>query len=169
MTDIDFFQGSDAHLQAAREACHLPVIRKDFIVDEYQIYEARVLGADCVLLIVAALDEIQLKQLHKLTVSLGMDVLIEVHNEDELEIAIQLDNTLIGINNRDLHTFEVSLDNTYRLLDKIPTKAIVVTESGIHTSDDVAAMRERKVHGFLVGEAFMRSEQPGEKLKELFS
>ena len=169
LTDIDFFQGSDAHLQAAREACHLPVIRKDFIVDEYQIYEARVLGADCVLLIVAALDEIQLKQLHKLTVSLGMDVLIEVHNEDELEIAIQLDNTLIGINNRDLHTFEVSLDNTYRLLDKIPTKAIVVTESGIHTSDDVAAMRERKVHGFLVGEAFMRSEQPGEKLKELFS
>jgi indole-3-glycerol phosphate synthase len=169
LTDIDFFQGSDAHLQAAREACHLPVIRKDFIVDEYQIYEARVLGADCVLLIVAALDEIQLKQLHKLTVSLGMDVLIEVHNEDELEIAIQLDNTLIGINNRDLHTFEVSLDNTYRLLDKIPTKAIVVTESGIHTSDDVAAMRESKVHGFLVGEAFMRSEQPGEKLKELFS
>ena len=169
LTDIDFFQGSDAHLQAAREACNLPVIRKDFIVDEYQIYEARVLGADCILLIVAALDEIQLKQLHKLAVSLGMDVLVEVHNEYELEIAIQLENTLIGVNNRNLHTFEVSLENTYRLLDKMPSKAIVVTESGIHTSADVTAMRKRNVQGFLVGEAFMRSEQPGEKLKELFS
>ena len=169
LTDIDFFQGSDAHLQAAREACNLPVIRKDFIVDEYQIYEARVLGADCILLIVAALDEIQLKQLHKLAVSLGMDVLVEVHNEYELEIAIQLENTLIGVNNRNLHTFEVSLENTYRLLDKMPSKAIVVTESGIHTSADVIAMRKRNVQGFLVGEAFMRSEQPGEKLKELFS
>ena len=169
MTDIDFFQGSDAHLQAARQACNLPVIRKDFIVDEYQIYEARVLGADCILLIVAALDERQLKQLHKLAVSLGMDVLVEVHNEYELEIAIQLENTLIGVNNRNLHTFEVSLENTYRLLDKMPSKAIVVTESGIHTSADVIAMRKRNVQGFLVGEAFMRSEQPGEKLKELFS
>ncbi len=169
LTDIDFFQGSDTHLQAARKACNLPVIRKDFIVDEYQIYEARVLGADCILLIVAALDEIQLKQLHKLAVSLGMDVLVEVHNEYELEIAIQLENTLIGVNNRNLHTFEVSLENTYRLLDKMPSKAIVVTESGIHTSADVTAMRKRNVQGFLVGEAFMRSEQPGEKLKELFS
>jgi indole-3-glycerol phosphate synthase len=169
LTDIDFFQGSDEHLQAARNACNLPVIRKDFIVDEYQIYEARVLGADCILLIVSALEELQLKQLHKLAISLGMDVLIEVHDEHELEIAIQLENPLIGINNRNLHTFDVSLENTYRLLDKIPSKAIVVTESGIHTSADVEAMREKKVHGFLVGEAFMRSEQPGEKLKELFN
>jgi indole-3-glycerol phosphate synthase len=120
-------------------------------------------------LIVSALETIHLKQLHKLAISLGMDVLIEVHDEHELEIAIQLENTLIGINNRNLHTFDVSLENTYRLLDKIPSKVIVVTESGIHTSADVAAMREKKVHGFLVGEAFMRSEQPGEKLKELFS
>lgn len=169
LTDVDFFQGSDAHLQAARNACNLPVIRKDFIIDEYQIYEARVLGADCILLIVSALETTHLKQLHKLAISLGMDVLIEVHDEHELEIAIQLENTLIGINNRNLHTFDVSLENTYRLLDKIPSKVIVVTESGIHTSADVAAMRAKNVHGFLVGEAFMRSEQPGEKLKELFS
>lgn len=168
LTDIDFFQGADAYLQAARAACGLPVIRKDFIVDPYQILEARVLGADCVLLIVAALDDAQLTSLYELAVSLGMDVLIEVHNEAELLRSLPLGAKLVGINNRDLHSFETSLNNTYRLLDKIGDDRIVVTESGIHTPADVAAMREHGVNAFLVGEAFMRAEEPGAKLAELF-
>jgi len=169
LTDVDFFQGADTYLQQARAACRLPVIRKDFIVDPYQILEARALGADCILLIVAALSDEQLSALTALTHELGMDVLIEVHTEEELMRILPLGTRLIGINNRDLHSFEVSLSNTYDLLPLIPADRVVVTESGIVTSEDVSAMRARDVHGFLVGEAFMRAEEPGEKLKELFS
>lgn len=169
LTDVDFFQGADKYLQQARDACHLPVIRKDFIIDQYQIYEARAMGADCILLIVSALAEKQLADLHDLAISLGMDVLIEVHDAAELSIALKLDNPMVGINNRNLHSFEVSLDNTYQLLEKIPNNRIVITESGIHSREDVAAMRQQKVNAFLVGEAFMRSEEPGDRLSEMFS
>ena len=169
LTDVDFFQGADKYLQQARDACHLPVIRKDFIIDQYQIYEARAMGADCILLIVSALAEKQLADLHDLAISLGMDVLIEVHDAAELSIALKLDNPMVGINNRNLHSFEVSLDNTYQLLEKIPDNRIVITESGIHSREDVAAMRQQKVNAFLVGEAFMRSEEPGGRLSEMFS
>lgn len=169
LTDVDFFQGADEYLQMARNASSLPVIRKDFIVDEYQIYEARAMGADCILLIVSALNKEQLIQLHEVALSLGMDVLIEVHDEAELDIALTFDNPMVGINNRNLHTFEVSLENTYQLLNKIPKNKIVITESGIHAKEDVAAMREHNVHAFLVGEAFMRHDEPGEKLSEMFS
>ncbi|MDA7816071.1 indole-3-glycerol phosphate synthase TrpC [Porticoccaceae bacterium] len=169
LTDVDFFQGADKYLQQARDACYLPVIRKDFIIDQYQIYEARAMGADCILLIVSALAEKQLADLHDLAISLGMDVLIEVHDAAELSIALKLDNPMVGINNRNLHSFEVSLDNTYQLLEKIPDNRIVITESGIHSREDVAAMRQQKVNAFLVGEAFMRSEEPGDRLSEMFS
>ena len=169
LTDVDFFQGADKYLQQARDACHLPVMRKDFIIDQYQIYEARAMGADCILLIVSALAEKQLADLHDLAISLGMDVLIEVHDAAELSIALKLDNPMVGINNRNLHSFEVSLDNTYQLLEKIPDNRIVITESGIHSREDVAAMRQQKVNAFLVGEAFMRSEEPGDRLSEMFS
>ncbi|MFW2421558.1 MAG: indole-3-glycerol phosphate synthase TrpC [Porticoccaceae bacterium] len=169
LTDIDFFQGSDDYLQRARAATSLPVIRKDFIVDSYQVIEARALGADAVLLIVAALSDAQLAEFHALAVELGMDVLIEVHGEQELDRALRIDNPLLGINNRNLHTFETSLDNTYQLLAKIPADRIVVTESGIHTSDDVAAMRGHDVNAFLVGEALMRHAEPGQRLVELFN
>ena len=169
LTDVDFFQGADEYLQMARSASTLPVIRKDFIIDEYQIYEARAMSADCILLIVSALSEEQLKQLHEVARSLGMDVLIEVHDEAELDIALKLDNPMVGINNRNLHSFEVSLENTYQLLSKIPDDKIVITESGIHSPADVAAMRQHNVNAFLVGEAFMRSEEPGERLAEMFS
>jgi len=147
----------------------LPVIRKDFLVDEYHIYEARALGADCVLLIVAALEPAKLKALNSLALELGLDVLVEVHDERELDIALALPNKLIGINNRNLHTFEVSLETTYRLLDKIGSERIVVTESGILAPADVQAMRDRQVNAFLVGEAFMRAEDPGQALAAFFS
>ena len=168
LTDVDFFQGADAYLQQARAATALPVIRKDFIVDAYQVVEARALGADCILLIVAALDATQLRDLNELALELGMDVLVEVHDRAELELALQLPNRLIGINNRNLHTFDVSLQTTFDLLPAIPPDRLVVTESGILTKDDVAPMREKHVHGFLIGESFMRAEDPGEKLAELF-
>lgn len=168
LTDVDFFQGSDQYLQLARSASVLPIIRKDFIIDEYQLYEAKVMNADCVLLIVAALETEKLKDLNAQALALGLDVLVEVHNADELDIALMLPNRLIGINNRDLRSFEVSLNNTLKLLEAIPQDRIVVTESGINTRDDVALMREHGVNGFLVGESFMRAENPGEKLKELF-
>jgi indole-3-glycerol phosphate synthase len=168
LTDVDFFQGADEYLKMARSASALPVIRKDFIIDEYQIYEARAMGADCILLIVSALSEQQLNQLHEVARSLAMDVLIEVHDEAELDIALKLDNPMVGINNRNLHSFEVSLENTYQLLSKIPADKIVITESGIHSPADVAAMRQHNVNAFLVGEAFMRSEEPGERLAEMF-
>lgn len=170
LTDADFFQGHEDYLKEARAACSLPVIRKDFIVDPYQVFEARAIGADCILLIVSALEDAQMKELNRLAHKLGMDVLVEVHGGDELERALRLDNNrMLGINNRNLHTFEVSLENTYELLSEIPENRIVVTESGIHSRDDVKAMRDHKVFSFLVGETFMRAENPGEKLKELFS
>lgn len=168
LTDVDFFQGADRFLTMAREACDLPVIRKDFIIDSYQIYEARAMGADCILLIVSALNEQQLNELHEVALTMGMDVLIEVHDAEELTTALKLDNPMVGINNRNLHSFDVSLDNTFQLLEQIPSGKIVITESGIHNSDDVAAMRANNVNAFLVGEAFMRSQEPGEKLRELF-
>ncbi|MEJ2610422.1 MAG: indole-3-glycerol phosphate synthase TrpC [Candidatus Thiodiazotropha sp.] len=168
LTDIDFFQGSDLYLQQAREACHLPVIRKDFFIDPYQIYEARAIGADCILLIAACLDDRQLQQLNDLAHQLGMDVLIEVHNGEELEHALRVDNRLIGINNRNLHSFDVSLETTLGLLERIPPERIVVTESGILNRQDVARMRAQEVNAFLVGEAFMRADDPGVKLRELF-
>lgn len=168
LTDVDFFQGADRYLQEARAACSLPVIRKDFIIDPYQLLEARVLGADCILLIVAALSDTQLRSLYDAALELGLDVLIEVHDEAELTRSLPLGSKLVGINNRDLHSFETSLETTYRLLEKIGPDRIVVTESGIHTPDDVAQMRAHGVNAFLVGEAFMRAEEPGEKLAELF-
>ena len=168
LTDIDFFQGCDEYLQQARNACALPVIRKDFIVDPYQVYEARAIGADCILLIVACLDDATLVELNTLAHELGMDVLVEVHDADELQRALQLPNRLIGINNRNLRTFETSLQTTIDLLAQIPADRIVVTESGIHTPDDVALMRQHQVNTFLVGEAFMKADEPGEKLAELF-
>jgi indole-3-glycerol phosphate synthase len=169
LTDVDFFQGAYQYLIDARAACALPVIRKDFIVDEYQLYEARAMGADCVLLIVSALQVSELKSLHAKALELGLDVLVEVHDRPELDIALTIENPLIGINNRNLHTFEVSLNNTFDLLDQIPAERVVITESGIHSRQDVKAMKEKDVHGFLVGEAFMRSENPGQQLKSFFS
>jgi len=168
LTDVDFFQGADQYLKDARASCDLPVIRKDFIIDEYQLYESRALGADCVLLIVSALQPEVLYSLHTTALSLGLDVLIEVHNQRELEIALAVDNPMVGINNRNLHTFEVSLDNTFQLLDQIPRDRMVITESGIHSGDDVQLMRDNNVHAFLVGEALMRCEDPGQQLKHLF-
>lgn len=169
LTDVDFFQGADAYLQQARAAVSLPVIRKDFLVDEYHIYEARAMGADCVLLIVSALETAKLKELNTLAHEIGLDVLVEVHDERELDIALELPNKLIGINNRNLHTFDVTLETTYKLLNKIGGDRIVVTESGILTPADVKAMRDKNVHAFLVGEAFMRADDPGQALAEFFA
>ena len=168
LTDVDFFKGADVYLQQARAACSLPVLRKDFIVDPYQVYEARVLGADAVLLIVAALSDGMLLELLQLSSHLGMDVLVEVHDAEELERALAIPAPLLGINNRDLRSFQTSLDVTLDLLEKIPEDRIVVTESGIHTVEDVALMRSRGVNVFLVGEAFMKAPEPGEKLADLF-
>ena len=168
LTDVDFFQGSDAYLQQARSACTLPVLRKDFTIDPYQVYEARVLGADCILLIVAALDDVQLVELSGLAMQLDMDVLVEVHDIDELERALQVPAPLIGINNRNLRTFEVSLENTLAMKDAVPKDRLLVTESGIVVADDVARMRAAGVNAFLVGETFMRADEPGEALRQLF-
>ena len=168
LTDVDFFQGSDAYLQEARAACGLPVIRKDFIIDPYQVYEARAMGADCILLIVSVLDNKQLNQLYSLATALGMDVLIEVHDEEELQRSLPLGADLVGINNRNLRTFETSLHTTIDLLHQIPDGRIVVTESGIHNAEDVTLMRQNGVNAFLVGEAFMRVDEPGVELKRLF-
>ncbi|MBT8421455.1 MAG: indole-3-glycerol phosphate synthase TrpC [Gammaproteobacteria bacterium] len=168
LTDRNFFQGDDDYLVEAKKACSLPVLRKDFIIDAYQIYETRVLGADCVLLIVAALGDALLSELTGLAAHLDLDVLVEVHNAEELDRALALNTPLIGINNRNLRTFETSLETTLALLDTIPDDRIVVTESGIHTPEDVKRMRDRHVHAFLVGEAFMRAPDPGTRLTELF-
>ena len=168
LTDADFFQGHEDYLIAARDACDLPVIRKDFITHGYQVTEARAIGADCILLIVAALNDAQLRDLHQQANALGMDVLVEVHDAEELERALALDLKLVGINNRNLHTFETSLNTTLDLLPRIPDGVTVITESGIHTRDDVELMRDHEVNGFLVGEAFMREEDPGLALKRLF-
>jgi indole-3-glycerol phosphate synthase len=168
LTDRDYFQGSEEYLVQARAACELPVIRKDFLIDPYQIYEARAIGADCVLLIVASLEKSQLLDLNNLALEIGLDVLIEVHNEAELDIALETGNRLIGINNRDLHTFETRLGTTLDLVDKIGDERILVTESGILEPKDVQTMRSAGVNAFLVGEAFMRAGDPGEALHKLF-
>jgi indole-3-glycerol phosphate synthase len=169
LTDIDFFQGADAYLQQARDACALPVLRKDFIVDRYQVAEARAMGADCILLIAAALTVPQMQELEAQAHGYGMAVLVEVHNGEELDAALQLKTPLLGINNRNLRTFDVTLDTTLGLLDRIPADRIVVSESGILTPEDVALMRASGVHAFLVGEAFMRAPSPGEELARLFA
>ncbi|MDR1423916.1 MAG: indole-3-glycerol phosphate synthase TrpC [Azoarcus sp.] len=168
LTETPHFQGSPAYLRAARGACGLPVLRKDFLIDPYQLYEARAMGADAVLLIVAALSDAQLRDFTALAVELGMAVLVESHDGEELARALRLDSPLIGINNRNLRTFEVSLDNTLDLLPRVPDDRIVITESGILTREHVTAMRANGVNAFLVGEAFMRAPQPGRALAELF-
>ena len=168
LTDVDFFQGADEYLVAAREACTLPVLRKDFVVDEYQLHEARALGADAVLLIAAALDDAQLAGFAALAAELGLDALAEVHDATELERVLRLPLPLVGVNNRDLRTFGVSLDTTLALKDRLPADRVLVTESGIAAPADVARMRDAGVHAFLVGEAFMREADPGEALRRLF-
>ena len=169
LTDEQFFQGSADYLKAARAACGIPVLRKDFMIDPYQVYEARAMGADCILLIAAALDLAQMRELEDVAHKLGISVLVEVHNGEELEQALQLQTPLLGINNRNLRTFEVTLDTTLSLLPRIPAGKTVVTESGIFTSEDVALMRSHAVHTFLVGEAFMRQPDPGLALAQVFA
>lgn len=169
LTDVQFFQGSPDYLVAAREACDLPVLRKDFMVDPYQVYEARAMGADCILLIAASLDDAQMAELEAVAMSLGLAVLVEVHDGAELVRSLKLKTPLIGINNRNLRTFEVTLDATLQLLDDLPQDRIVVTESGIRDAADVAKMRASKVDAFLVGETFMRADDPGQALASLFA
>ena len=169
LTDSEYFQGHEVFLTQARAACSLPVIRKDFIVDPYQVVEARAIGADCILLIVAALSDEDLASLYAAARAQGMDVLVEVHDGDELERALRLDLDLVGINNRNLRTFETSLETTIELLPRVPEGCMVVTESGIHSRADVELMRDNDVHAFLVGEAFMRAADPGQALAELFT
>lgn len=168
LTDHDFFQGHEDYLRAAREVCTLPVLRKDFTIDPWQVWEARAIGADCILLIVAALEDALMKTLHETARDAGLDVLVEVHTEEELERALNLEAELIGINNRNLHTFETSLDTTLTLAEKVPADRLLVTESGLHTAADVKRMRDAGINAFLVGEAFMRDKEPGEALRRLF-
>lgn len=167
LTDEKFFQGSNVYLQQARAACALPALRKDFMIENYQIAESRVLGADCILLIVAALEPRQLQDMAAYANDIGIDVLVEVHNQEELQQALALPTDLIGINNRNLHTFDTSLQTTLDLIGQIPQDKLVITESGIHTSADVRKMLEHGVYGFLIGEACMAAEHPGEKLRQL--
>jgi indole-3-glycerol phosphate synthase len=169
LTDADFFQGSEAFLAAARGACDLPVLRKDFTIDPYQVYEARAIGADCILLIVAALGDATLVELALLAAELELDVLVEVHDEEELERALAIPAPLIGVNNRDLRTFETSIETTLRLAPSIPYDRLLVTESGIRTAEDVARLRAEGIEAFLVGETFMRAPDPGAALAKLFS
>lgn len=169
LTDKEYFQGNNAFLQAARAACNLPVLRKDFTIDPYQIYEARAIGADAILLIVACLEPSQMKELEACAHELGLDVLVEVHSAPELELALELKTSLLGINNRNLKTFEVSLQTTLSLLSMVPKGKTLVTESGIMTSDDVRLMRDHQINAFLVGETFMRANDPGAALHQLFS
>lgn len=168
LTDREYFQGAPDYLKEARNTCGLPILRKDFVIDEYQIYEARAMGADAILLIVAALQQTQMKQLEQLAEVLGMAVLVESHNEEELQRALQLNTPLIGINNRNLKTFETSLEITLTLKKQVPKNRIIVTESGIQSKADVACMQQRGINTFLVGEAFMRAVDPGEALSALF-
>jgi indole-3-glycerol phosphate synthase len=169
LTDEQFFQGSVAYLQQARAACAIPVLRKDFMIDMYQVYEARAMGADCILLIVSALDHGLMAELEACAHELGMGVLVEVHDGDELTAALRLKTRMVGINNRNLRTFETSLDTTLDLLERIPAERLVVTESGIMVPADVQRMRDAGVHAFLVGEAFMRAPDPGAELHRLFN
>ena len=169
LTDVDFFQGGNAYLQQARAACQLPVIRKDFLIDPFQVVEARAIGADCILLIVAALDDGLMGELAATAKAVGLDVLVEVHDGAELERALKvLDTPLVGVNNRNLHTFEVSLETTLDLLPRIPQDRLVITESGILNRADVELMEINEVRAFLVGEAFMRADEPGQELQRLF-
>lgn len=168
LTDIDYFQGSPEYLKQARAACSLPIIRKDFLVDPYQVVEARAMAADCILLIVASLEDGQMAELNAAAVELGMDVLVEVHDAAELDRALRLDTPLVGVNNRNLHNFEVSLNTTLELLPQIPADRLAVTESGILTRADVELMLDNSVYSFLVGEAFMRVKDPGAELRRLF-
>ena len=168
LTDVEYFQGNADYLKQARAACNLPVLRKDFMIDAYQVYEARAMGADCILLIVAALELSKMRELESISHALGMAVLVEVHDGDELELALQLETPLVGINNRNLRTFDVTLQTTLGLLDRLPDDRIIVTESGIFTADDVKLMRDNHVHTFLVGEAFMRQPEPGVELAKVF-
>ena len=167
LTDKDYFQGNPSYIQLVKNHCKLPVLRKDFMIDHYQIFESKALGADCILLIVAALELNQMKELESLATELDMDVLVESHNEHELEKALQLNTKLIGINNRNLKTFDVSLQTTLNLLKEIPNGKITVTESGIFTSKDINLMKQHGIYSFLVGEAFMRDDDPGKSLKQL--
>lgn len=169
LTDEQFFQGAPDYLKQARAACSIPVLRKDFMIDPYQVYEARALGADCILLIVAALDHGLMRELEACAHEIGMDVLVEVHDANELEAALTLKTALLGINNRNLRTFETTLDTTIELLPRIPENKLVITESAIRTRDDVQRMRDHAVHAFLVGEAFMRASDPGAELAQLFN
>jgi indole-3-glycerol phosphate synthase len=169
LTDEQFFQGSEAYLRQARAACELPVLRKDFMVDEYQVFDARAMGADCILLIAASLDDAQMADLEAQAHALGMAVLVEVHDGAELDRALRLKTPLVGINNRNLRTFEVTLDTTLGLLSRVPSDRLLVTESGILGAADVQRMREANVHAFLVGEAFMRAPDPGVALAQLFA
>ena len=168
LTDKDFFQGSEDFLQQARAACSLPVLRKDFIIDPYQVHETRALGADCILLIVAAMDDAALRELVQLATELGLDVLCEVHDAEEMERALALPVRLVGVNNRNLRTFRTSLETSLELQELMEYDRILVSESGIHTTDDVARLREAGINAFLVGEAFMRAEDPGRELRRLF-
>ena len=168
LTDQDFFQGNNQHIKLAKEACQLPVLRKDFMIDPYQIYESKVVGADCILLIVAALTDNQLKEMTEIANELDMDVLVEVHDREELERGLVLRTPLIGINNRDLHTFDTDINTTINLLVDVFPDRTVVTESGIHTKEHVSMMRKHGVNAFLVGEALISANDPGEKLNELF-
>ena len=169
LTDKQFFQGSVDYLKQARASCDLPVLRKDFIVDAYQVYESRAMGADAILLIAASLDDARMREFEAIALGLDMAVLVEVHDAGELDRALKLKTPLIGVNNRDLRTFEVSVQTTIDLLAQVPTDRLLVTESGIATRDDVAKLREAGVHAFLVGEAFMRAKEPGDALAELFA
>jgi indole-3-glycerol phosphate synthase len=169
LTDRDYFQGHADYLKAARRSCALPVLRKDFMVDAYQVYEARYWGADAILLIVAALSDAQLAELETVAFQLGMDVLVEIHDGEELDRALKLKSPLLGINNRNLRTFETSLQTTLDLLPRVPSDRLLITESGILAPSDVTLMREHGVHGFLVGEAFMRQPDPGQALQSLFT
>jgi len=169
LTEVDFFQGSDVYLQQARAACALPVLRKDFVIDAYQVYEARSLGADCILLIAAALDDAALLEFSLIAAELDLDVLVEAHDAEELQRSVDLPVRLIGVNNRNLRTFDVSLDTTLALRDQMPPDRVLVTESGITTAADVARMRLAGVHAFLVGEIFMRADDPGAELQRLFA
>ena len=168
LTDRDYFMGAAEYLVAARSATRIPVLRKDFIIDPYQIYEARCMGADCILLIVAALEQSQMENLERVAMQLGMSVLVEAHSREEFERATRLQTTLIGVNNRDLRSFETSLQTTLSLLSDLPSGRILITESGIHRREDVALMRDRGINAFLVGEALMRQQDPGLALKSLF-
>lgn len=168
LTDRDFFQGHEDYLKEARSACGLPVIRKDFMVSPYQVYESRAIGADCILLIAACLTRDQMQELEGIAHEIGLDVLVEVHDGEEMDDALTLTTPLVGINNRNLHTFEVSLETTFDLHQRIPDDRLTITESGILTRDDVDAMTGRGIYGFLIGESFMRADRPGEKLQEFF-